>query len=146
MNHYEVMYVIDTMMEDEGRKGLIERFSNLVTENGGNVTRIDEWGKRTLAYPINYKTTGYYVLMYFDAPSTLPRELERNMQINENILRYLVIANDGNLPVKREFKPAAPAAPAEVINIAETATDEIISAAEETAEAAAPAEETKTEE
>ena len=113
MNHYEAMYIIDAMVEEQPRKDLIERFSNLIVQNGGTVERIDEWGKRNLAYPINYKTVGYYVLMFFTAPSAMPRELERNFQISESVLRYLVVANDGNLPPKREARPTAPAATAQ---------------------------------
>ena len=137
MNHYEAMYVIDAMVEEQPRKDLIERFSNLIVQNGGTVERIDEWGKRNLAYLINYKTIGYYVLMYFTAPTTMPRELERNFQISDSVLRYLVVANDGKLPPKREFRPAAPAtpaAPAQVITIADTATDEMVVTATETSE------------
>jgi small subunit ribosomal protein S6 len=108
VNQYEVMYVIDTAIADQTRIDLIERFSGLVTQGGGQADRIDEWGKRRLAYAINYKTEGYYVLMYITAPAELPRELERNFKINENILRYLVIKFEGALPPKREpLKPAA---------------------------------------
>ena len=53
------------MMDEQPRKDLIERFSNLIVQYGGTVERIDEWGKRNLAYPINYKAIGYYVLMYW---------------------------------------------------------------------------------
>ena len=106
MNHYEAMYIIDAMVEEQPRKDLIERFSNLIVQNGGTVERIDEWGKRNLAYPINYKTVGYYVLMFFTAPSAMPRELERNFQISESVLRYLVVANDGKLPPKRSARRA----------------------------------------
>ncbi|MGI6183583.1 MAG: 30S ribosomal protein S6 [Candidatus Fimadaptatus sp.] len=144
MNHYEAMYIIDAMVEEQPRKDLIERFSNLIVQNGGTVERVDEWGKRTLAYPINYKTVGYYVLMYFTAPSAMPRELERNFQISESVLRYLVVANDGKLPPKREVRPAAPTAQtaAPVITIADTATDEMVVTSEEPkAEEAAPVEE-----
>ena len=59
-------------------------------KNGGEIDRVDEWGKRRLAYPINFKNEGYYVLMQFSAKPEFPRELERNFQINENIMRYLV--------------------------------------------------------
>ena len=117
MNQYEVMYIIDTALEEQARVDLINRFSGLVELNGGQVDRVDEWGKRRLAYPINYKTEGYYVLMYIQAPADLPRELERNFQINDNVLRYLVVRYEGELPAKREpLKPyvareaAAPAA------------------------------------
>ncbi len=116
MNQYEVMYVIDTALEEQARADLIARFSALVAQNGGTVDRVDEWGKRRLAYAINYKTEGYYVLMYVTAPSALPRELERNLQIADSVLRYLVIRFEGALPPKREplkpFVPAAHAAPA----------------------------------
>lgn len=118
MNQYEVMYVIDPTLEDSARVDLINRFSELVKENGGEVDRVDEWGKRRLAYAIQYKTEGYYVLMYIKAPSDLPRELERNLQISDSVLRYLVVRYEGELPAKREpLKPYAPreaAAPAEV--------------------------------
>ena len=63
MNKYEVMYVIDTALDDQARTDVINRFSGLVEANGGTVERVDEWGKRRLAYAINYKTEGYYVLM-----------------------------------------------------------------------------------
>ena len=114
MNQYEVMYVIDAALEDSTRIELIDRFSDLVKKNGGEIDRVDEWGKRRLAYAINYKTEGYYVLMYIAAPADLPRELERNFQINENVLRSMVIRFEGALPPKREpLKPYAPHAAAE---------------------------------
>ena len=109
MNKYEVMYVIDTALEDQARADVITRFNGIVENNGGKVARVDEWGKRRLAYPINYKTEGYYVLMYMSAPSELPRELERNFKISDAILRYLVTRLDGEIPAKREpLKPYAP--------------------------------------
>lgn len=111
MNQYEVMYIIDPAVEDQQRAEMISRFSSLVEQNGGQLDRVDEWGKRRLAYSINYKTEGYYVLMYVTAPSTLPKELERNLQISDSILRYLVIRFEGELPAKREpLRPYAPAA------------------------------------
>ena len=134
MNQYEVMYVIDTALEEQARQDLIARFATLVEQNGGAVDRIDEWGKRRLAYAINYKTEGYYVLMYITAPSALPRELERNLQISEAVLRYLVIRFEGALPPKREAlkpvqapahaAPIAPAAPAAEAPVQEEAPAE----------------------
>ena len=128
MNQYEVMYVIDPAMEDSARVELINRFSDLVKKNGGEVDRVDEWGKRRLAYAIQYKTEGYYVLMYIKAPSELPREIERNMQINDSILRYLTVRYEGELPAKRE--PLKPYQPREAAPAADAAP---------VAEAAAPA-------
>jgi small subunit ribosomal protein S6 len=63
MNNYEVLYVIDGTLSDEAIKEQVAKFSELVTANGGEVVQVDEWGKRRLAYQINYKSEGYYVLM-----------------------------------------------------------------------------------
>ena len=92
MNRYELTYIIDTALEEEARKELIEKVSALIAQNGGEVEKIDEtWGKRRLAYPINDKPEGYYVLVTMQAPAELPKEIERNLRINENVLRSLVI-------------------------------------------------------
>ena len=91
MNKYELVYVIDVALEDEARKAVIDRFNGMIEQNGGKVLKVDEWGKRRLAYPINYKTEGYYVLVNFESEATLPREVERTMQIAESILRYLIV-------------------------------------------------------
>ena len=134
MNRYEMIYIIDADLEETARKELIEKVSALITANGGEIEKVDEtWGKRRLAYAIDYKTEGWYVLVNFNAPAELPRELERNLQINENVLRYLVV----KLEEKRSgVKPRA-ARPAPV-------AEEAAAPAEEAApveEAAAPAEE-----
>ena len=92
MNRYELTYIIDTALEENARKELIEKFSGLITANGGEIEKVDEtWGKRRLAYAINDKVEGYYVLVTMKAPADLPREIERTMGINENILRCLII-------------------------------------------------------
>ena len=86
---YEVLYIIDPTLGEEGTAALVEKFKAMV-EAEGTLASVDEWGKRRLAYPINFKNEGYYVLMQFSAKPEFPRELERNFQINENIMRYLV--------------------------------------------------------
>ena len=91
MNKYELVYVIDTALDDDARKVVIDRFNGMIEQEGGKVLKVDEWGKRRLAYPINYKTEGYYVLVNFESEATLPREIERTMQIAETILRYLIV-------------------------------------------------------
>ena len=116
MNRYEMIYIIDTDLEETARKELIEKVSALIAGNGGEIEKVDEtWGKRRLAYAIDYKTDGWYVLVNFKAPAELPRELERNLQINESVLRYLVVKlEEKRSAVKpRANKPAPVAAPAE---------------------------------
>ncbi|MBP3454428.1 MAG: 30S ribosomal protein S6 [Clostridia bacterium] len=117
MNRYELTYIIDTALEETARKELIEKVSALIAANGGEVEKVDEtWGKRRLAYAINYKTEGWYVLVTFKAPADLPKELERNLEIYDSVLRYLVVKLvEKRSNVKpRAARPAAPvAAPAE---------------------------------
>ncbi len=91
MNKYESMYILKPDLAEETRKALIEKFSGIVTENGGKIENIDEWGQRKLAYEIDYIKEGYYVLMTFEAPSELPLELERNYNISDSVLRFNVI-------------------------------------------------------
>ena len=139
MNRYEMIYIIDTGLEETARKELIEKVSALITANGGEIEKVDEtWGKRRLAYAIDYKTEGWYVLVNFQASPELPRELERNLQINENILRYLVVklVEKRSAVKPRPVRPAAPAeeVPAEEAPAAETPVTEVVA---EVAEAAA---------
>ncbi len=136
MNRYEMIYIIDTGLEETARKELIEKVSTLIANNGGEIEKVDEtWGKRRLAYAIDYKTEGWYVLVTFKAPTDLPRELERNLQINENVLRYLVVRlEEKRSSVKpRAIKPDAVPEPA--------AADAAPEAEAAPAEEAAPVEE-----
>ena len=95
MNKYEAMYIVTPEMEDEAIKGVIEKFSGIITATGGEIEKTDEWVRKKLAYPIDYKTEGYYVLVNFAAAPELPRELERNFRNDESILRYMVVRQNG---------------------------------------------------
>lgn len=126
MNRYELTYIIDTTLEESARKELIEKISKLIVDNGGEVEKVDEtWGKRRLAYAINYKTEGWYVLVTFKAPAQLPRELERNLEIYESVIRYLVVkVEEKRSGVKpRAVRPAAPAATAEPATVEAVAVE-----------------------
>lgn len=91
MNKYELIYIIDTAVEEAERKGLIEKFNGIIVANGGEVVKVEEWGKRRLAYAIDYKTEGYYVYVAFNGAPELPKELSRNLGINENVIRSQVV-------------------------------------------------------
>ena len=101
VNSYETLFVIDADLTEEATKALVEKFQKLITDNGGEISETNEWGKRKLAYPINDKPEGYYVLINFKSESTLPLELERIFGITEGILRSIVIRHE-------EKKAAAP--------------------------------------
>ena len=92
MNRYELTYIIDTALEDTARKELVEKYAELIRTNGGEIEKVDEtWGKRRLAYAIDYKTEGYYVYVAFNGASELPKELSRNLGINENVIRSQIV-------------------------------------------------------
>ena len=95
MNSYEALYILKPDMEDEARAALIQAFGEIITADGGEIENEDEWGKRKLAYPINYIGEGYYVLVNFKANPALPAEFERRLKINDNVMRFMVIRKDG---------------------------------------------------
>ena len=94
MNKYELAVVVSAKLEDEARAEVIEKVKAMITRFGGNVTDVDEWGKRRLAYEINDRTEGFYYLVNFKADSEFPKELERQYKITEGILRTIVIRKD----------------------------------------------------
>ena len=122
MNKYELIYIIDTAVEEAARQELIEKFNGIIAANGGEVVKVEEWGKRRLAYAINYKTEGYYVYVAFNGSAELPKELSRNLGINESVIRSQIVkllekkSSVKPRPVRvapvTEETPAAEAAPA----------------------------------
>lgn len=92
---YEMLYILNTEASDEVKESIIQRFQALVTDNGGVVESTDKWGAKKLAYPINYKVEGYYVLMTFTCDPSLIKELDRVAGINENVLRRLITKRNG---------------------------------------------------
>ena len=93
LKSYETLFVISPDLSEEDTKAIVEKFTTLIKENG-EIGEIDEWGRRKLAYPIDYKTEGYYVLVNFKSATDFPSELERIFNITDNILRSLVIAKE----------------------------------------------------
>ena len=90
VNSYETLFIVNPTLSEDDLKATVDKFTALVAENG-TVGEIDEWGKRRLAYPIDDITEGYYVLVNFTSESAFPAELERRYNIDENIMRGIVI-------------------------------------------------------
>jgi small subunit ribosomal protein S6 len=90
---YETIFVIDVEKGEEQIASLVEKFKNLISKSG-EIVKVDDWGKRRLAYPINYKTEGYYVLVEFTSQADFPAELSRQFKITDGIIRYIVINQD----------------------------------------------------
>ncbi len=87
---YEAMVVFSLKKDEEEIKALVEKFKKVIEKHGTQLDEVDEWGKRKLAYPINYETEGYYVLYSFTAAPDFPAELNRRLNITDGVLRALV--------------------------------------------------------
>ena len=85
---YETLFAVSGNLAEDDCKALVEKFVNLVKENGTDVD-VNEWGKRRFAYPINYVNEGYYVLVSYKSNADFPQELERQFGITEGVLRYM---------------------------------------------------------
>lgn len=96
-NTYEMTYIVNSVISEGQIKDLVKRVTSYVTEAGGEIFEVDEWGSRRLAYPIQKKRNGYYVNMYFRlSGANIPR-LERSLEIDDNILRYLTLRMDAKM-------------------------------------------------
>lgn len=94
MRKYEIMYIIRPDMEEEARESLIERFSNILTDNGAEIEKVDEKGKRRLAYEINDYRDGYYVVVNFKSDETAVNEFDRLAKFSDDIVRHMAIRED----------------------------------------------------
>ena len=96
MTEYEVMFIIATALEDDKKESTIEFVKEIISSSSGAVGKTDIWGNRKLAYPINKKNEGYYVVMEFEGSADLPKELDRRMKISDSIIRHLIINKSEN--------------------------------------------------
>ena len=116
---YETLFAVSGNLVEEDSKALVEKFVNLVKENASDV-EVNEWGKRRFAYPINYVTEGYYVLVSYKSNPDFPQELERQFGITEGVLRYMT-----TIKCEKSVAKAEPAVsePAEVAAEVEESTE-----------------------
>ena len=94
MKNYEIMYIINPTVLEEGREALIEKVNGVLKTAGANVLKVEKWGERKLAYPIEKKKTGFYVLTYFEIEGTELTQVEGKLNINEEIMRYIIVKKD----------------------------------------------------
>ncbi|MCF3943994.1 30S ribosomal protein S6 [Oceanobacillus alkalisoli] len=94
MNKYEIMYIIRPDIEEEAQTNLIERFNKILTDNGAEITKVDEKGKRRLAYEINEYRDGYYVVINFTGGEEAVNEFDRLAKFSDDIVRHMVIRDE----------------------------------------------------
>ena len=93
MRNYEVMFVIDPALEDAKKDATVESVQSIIAADG-EVGKVDVWGMRKLAYPIDKKEEGYYAVVEFHGNPTLPKELDRRLKISDNVIRHIIINKD----------------------------------------------------
>lgn len=91
MKKYEIMFIINPTILEEGREAVIEKVTTILTKAGSNVLKSEKWGERKLAYPIDKKKTGFYVLTTFEIDGTKLAEVETKLNITEELMRYIIV-------------------------------------------------------
>ncbi len=127
---YETLFVVDLSLGGEGVRNLVSKFIGMMSENGV-LTGVNEWGKRRLAYPINDKNEGYYVVATFNAPQAFPAELDRVFGITEGIMRFMTVVTEPKEAEAITYEPKAFAAAPSAAEEAPAAAPEAAPAAEE---------------
>ena len=94
MNKYEIGVVVKATLEEEAAKAELEKVTALITRFNGTVEKVDEWGRRRLAYEIDKNTEGVYSFITFSAEPDAPAEIESRMRIMENVIRYLIVRQE----------------------------------------------------
>lgn len=94
MRNYELSTVLFSTLSEEEKLTTLEKVKNLITRFGGEITNVDDWGKRKLAYEIDKQKEGFYYFIQFQADATAPAEIESRVRIMEPVLRYLIVSLD----------------------------------------------------
>ncbi|QIB67988.1 30S ribosomal protein S6 [Aminipila butyrica] len=93
MTNYEVMFIIDPTLEDAKKEAAVATVQEIIAADG-EVGKVDIWGMKKLAYPIQKKNEGYYVVAEFKASTELPKELDRRLRISDAFMRHLIVNKD----------------------------------------------------
>jgi len=93
MTNYELMFIVDSTLEDSVKEQAVETVKGIIADNG-EIVKADIWGMKKLAYPINKKNEGYYALVEFKANEDFPKELDRRLKISDSIIRHMIINKD----------------------------------------------------
>ncbi|MBO5297260.1 MAG: 30S ribosomal protein S6 [Candidatus Homeothermus sp.] len=94
MNHYETVFILTPVLSDAQMKEAVDKFTGVITANGGAIVNEENWGLRKLAYPIQKKSTGFYTLVEFDATPDTIKKLEIQFRRDERVLRFLTFRLD----------------------------------------------------
>ena len=91
MNKYELLLILSASNEDGDKDALLEKVTKLLEAKGATITSVDKWGNKKLAYPINFKNDGYYVLMNIEAAANVPAEVQKQLNITQDVYRAMFV-------------------------------------------------------
>ena len=94
MNKYEMLTIFNASLTDEEKENIVKKYSDMMTSDGGKLLTLNKWGVKKLAYAINFKKEGFYVLFEFEAKPEVPAKISALMNIDENVLRHLCLRQD----------------------------------------------------
>jgi small subunit ribosomal protein S6 len=143
MRTYESIFIVHPEVAGDDQTAIIDKYKTILSDQGADVLKVDNWGVRTLAYPVKKQTKGCFVLVIFDAEPTVIAEYERRMRIDDKVIKFQTIILEGGY----EAPPVVEAAPeeasteasedaAETTEAADKATEEAVEAPAETEAAA----------
>ena len=135
MRTYESVFIVHPDVVGDDQAAIIDKFKTILTDQGADVLKVDNWGVRTLAYPVKKLTKGCYVLVIFDAESTVIAEYERRMRIDEKVIKFQTVTLEGGYVAP----PVVEVAPEEASTEVTEDAAETVETSEATAEAVEPA-------
>ena len=138
MRTYESIFIVHPDVVGDDQTAIIDKFKTILTDQGAEILKLDNWGVRTLAYPVKKQTKGCYVLVIFDAEATVIAEYERRMRIDEQVIKFQTVILEGGYVAP----PVVEAAPEEVSTEADKDAAETVETSEATEEAVKPTTET----
>ncbi len=103
-NYYELTYILNPVLEDDQYEEIVDKFTDFIRDNEGEVDEVDEWGIRKFEYEMDNKSSGYYVNAYFTAPGELIEKLERALRIDDHVMRYLTLKYDAKMMRHRDLQ------------------------------------------
>ena len=139
MRTYESIFIAHPDVVGDDQTAIIDKYKGILTDQGADVLKVDNWGVRTLAYPVKKQTKGCYVLVIFEAEATVIAEYERRMRIDEKVIKFQTVILEGGYVAP----PVVEAAPEEASTEASEDAAEAVETSEATVEAAEPATETE---
>jgi small subunit ribosomal protein S6 len=101
LRHYETFYLLDPDLNEEQREAVLEKIKEIITTDGGEIVAVDNWPLKKLAYRVNKKTHGYYVVIEYGAKADVIQEITRNLRLDETVMKFLTSKLDDEFDLSK---------------------------------------------